>query len=29
MTNNIRPVASHDIPAITRIYEHAVQHGTA
>jgi L-amino acid N-acyltransferase YncA len=26
---SIRPVASADIPAITRIYAHAVEHGTA
>jgi L-amino acid N-acyltransferase YncA len=25
----IRPAAWHDIPAITRIYDHAVRHGTA
>jgi L-amino acid N-acyltransferase YncA len=25
----IRPAASSDVPAITRIYDHAVQHGTA
>ena len=25
----IRPAAGHDIPAITRIYDHAVRHGTA
>ena len=25
----IRPAAAHDIAAITRIYAHAVEHGTA
>jgi phosphinothricin acetyltransferase len=29
MTINIRPARSSDIPAITRIYAHAVEHGTA
>jgi phosphinothricin acetyltransferase len=29
MTIPIRPAEPHDIPAITRIYAHAVQHGTA
>jgi L-amino acid N-acyltransferase YncA len=29
MTLSIRPATPADIPAITRIYEHAVRHGTA
>ena len=29
MTQSIRPATPADIPAITRIYEHAVRHGTA
>jgi L-amino acid N-acyltransferase YncA len=29
MTVAIRPAKTSDIPAITRIYEHAVEHGTA
>jgi phosphinothricin acetyltransferase len=29
MTPAIRPATTADIPAITRIYEHAVRHGTA
>ena len=29
MTFSIRPATPADIPAITRIYEHAVRHGTA
>ena len=29
MSLSIRPAAFADIPAITRIYDHAVQHGTA
>jgi hypothetical protein len=29
MTLAIRPVTFADIPAITRIYAHAVEHGTA
>ncbi len=29
MTNAIRPARAADIPAITRIYAHAVEHGTA
>jgi phosphinothricin acetyltransferase len=29
MTATIRPVKTADIPAITRIYAHAVEHGTA
>ncbi len=29
MTLAIRPAVSADIPAITRIYAHAVEHGTA
>ena len=28
-TPNVRPATPSDIPAITRIYEHAVRHGTA
>src|SRR5262245_43500218 len=28
-TPNVRPATHSDIPAITRIYAHAVQHGTA
>ena len=28
-TPNVRPATPADIPAITRIYEHAVRHGTA
>jgi len=28
-TTNVRPASVSDIPAITRIYEHAVRHGTA
>src|SRR5450756_453266 len=29
MTLSIRPAKTSDIPAITRIYAHAVEHGTA
>jgi L-amino acid N-acyltransferase YncA len=29
MTASIRPATAADIPAITRIYDHAVRHGTA
>ncbi len=28
-TPNVRPATPSDIPAITRIYAHAVRHGTA